>query len=94
MRDNSTGTVFNKHSANPKKAFSSFYNKLVNIHALFKSLSRRKVKQFSKPWLSRGLISLAISENISCTETDYLVSYDKYYCKSGLIRQYSSKNLQ
>ena len=40
------------------KLFSSFYNKLnkyVNKHAPMKLISKRKVKQFSKPWITKGL---------------------------------------
>ena len=40
------------------KCFSSFYNKLnklINKHAPFKTLSKRKAKQFSKPWITKGL---------------------------------------
>ena len=38
--------------------FSSFYNKfnnLVNKHAPMKTISNRKAKQFSKPWITKGL---------------------------------------
>ena len=40
------------------KRFSLFYNelnKLVNKHAPLKSVSKRKAKQLSKPWITRGL---------------------------------------
>ena len=43
---------------NVNNLFSSFYNKLnkiVNKHAPFKSISRRKVKCFSKPWITTGI---------------------------------------
>ena len=39
-------------------SFSVFYNKLdrvVNKHAPLKSVSKRKAKQLSKPWISRGI---------------------------------------
>ena len=38
--------------------FSSFYNKfnkLVNKHAPMKTISNRKAKQFSKPWITKDL---------------------------------------
>ena len=38
--------------------FSSFYNKfnkLVNKHAPMKTISNRKAKQLSKPWITQGL---------------------------------------
>lgn len=40
------------------KLFSSFYkkfNKIVNKHAPLKTLSHRKIKQLSKPWITKGL---------------------------------------
>ena len=40
------------------KRFSSFYNrlnKIVNRHAPLKIVSKRKAKQLSKPWITRGL---------------------------------------
>ena len=40
------------------KVFSTFYNKLnkfVNKHAPFCQLSKRKIKQLSKPWITNGL---------------------------------------
>ena len=40
------------------KCFSSFYNKfhkLVNKHAPLRTVSKRKAKQLSKPWINRGL---------------------------------------
>ena len=40
------------------KMFSSFcnkFNRLVNKHAPLKTLSSRKIKQFSKPWITRGI---------------------------------------
>ena len=40
------------------KIFSTFYNrfnKLVNKHAPLKKLSGRKAKQFSKPWITKGI---------------------------------------
>ena len=39
-------------------AFSSFYNKLnklINKHAPLKPISRRKIKSFSKPWITKGI---------------------------------------
>ena len=46
------------NETNVNKLFLSFYNKLnkiVNKHAPFKSISRRKVKCFSKPWITTGI---------------------------------------
>ena len=43
---------------NINKEFSTFYNKLnrvVNRHAPIKTISKRKTKQLSKPWITKGL---------------------------------------
>ena len=40
------------------KIFSSFYNKLnkiVNKHALFEIMSKRRKKKLSKPWITKGI---------------------------------------
>ena len=45
-------------SNDPNKQFSTFYdrlNKLVNKHAPLKRLSKRKSKQFKKPWITKGI---------------------------------------
>ena len=44
---------------NADAAFSKFFNslnKIINKHAPLRPLSKRKAKQFSKPWISRGLL--------------------------------------
>ena len=43
---------------NGHAAFSKFFNsvnKIVNKHAPPRSLSKRKAKQFSKPWITKGI---------------------------------------
>lgn len=50
--------LFSNESSDVNKVFSSFYNKfnkLVNKHAPMKTISNRKAKQFSKPWITKGL---------------------------------------
>ena len=42
----------------PKLLFSTFYNKLnklTNKHAPLRSLSKRKIKRLSKPWITKGI---------------------------------------
>jgi len=46
------------NSSNVNNLFSSFYNKLnkiVNKHAPIKTISNRKARQLSKPWITKGL---------------------------------------
>ena len=54
-------------------AFSTFYNKLnklINKHAPVKSVSRFKLKQFSKPWITRGLRISIKMKNALFTSSD------------------------
>ena len=48
--------------------FSSFYNKfnkIVNKYAPLKALSKRKVKQLCKPWITKGLrVSIRIKNKL------------------------------
>ena len=50
--------LFANESSDVNNVFSSFYNKfnkLVNKHAPMKTISNRQAKQFSKPWITKGL---------------------------------------
>ena len=50
--------IIKTHANNVDELFSTFYrnfNKIVNKHAPIKTLSRRRIKQFSKPWITKGI---------------------------------------
>ena len=50
--------IVSRNETNIDKAFSSFYNKLnklINKHAPLKPISWRKIKSFSKPWITKGI---------------------------------------
>ena len=50
--------LFTNESSDVNNKFSSFYNKfnkLVNKHVPMKTISNRQAKQFSKPWITKGL---------------------------------------
>ena len=50
--------IASRNETNIDKAFSSFYNKLnklINKHAPLKPISWRKIKSFSKPWMTKGI---------------------------------------
>ena len=56
--------VIEKHCRNVDKLFSSFYNKLnklVNKHVPRKNVTKRDMKNFSKPWIS-AVIKRSIKE--------------------------------
>ena len=50
--------IVSRNETNIDKAFSSFYNKLnklINKHAPLKPISWRKIKSYSKPWITKGI---------------------------------------
>ena len=50
--------IIKTHANNVDELFSTFYrnfNKIINKHAPIKTLSRRRIKQFSKPWITKGI---------------------------------------
>jgi len=50
--------LFENEPSDVNGVFASFYNKfnkLVNKHALMKTISNRKTKQFTKLWITKGL---------------------------------------
>lgn len=52
------GSILMNSSNNPSKAFSTFFNKFnktLNKHAPFKTISKRKLKQSTKPWITKGI---------------------------------------
>ena len=78
--------LFINDSRDVNSVFSSFYNKcnkLINKHAPMKTISKRKAKLFSKPWITKGLrISVRIKNklyasrdmiNIKSIETTFAV---------------------
>ena len=50
--------IIKTHSNNVDELFSTFYrnfNKIINKHAPTKTLSQRRIKQFSNPWITKGI---------------------------------------
>ena len=50
--------LLNKKPCDADNFFSSFYNKfnkLISKHAPMKTMSKRKAKQLSKPWITKGI---------------------------------------
>ena len=76
------------------KIFSTFYNKLnkiTNKHAPFRTLSKRKAKQMSKPWMTRGLKkSIKVKNELFFTgDKD---KYKYYRNKITVLTRISKKN--
>ena len=61
-------TLLDKKPCDEDNLFSSFYNKfnkLVNKHAPMKTISNRKAKQLSKPWITKGIrISIKVKNKL------------------------------
>lgn len=52
-------SIFTRTQGNIDTAFSKIYNKLnklINKHTPLKPLSKRKFKQLSKPWITKGIL--------------------------------------
>ena len=73
--------------------FSSFYNKfnkIVNKYAPLKALSKRKVKQLCKPWITKGLrVSIRIKNKLyaSGDVSNYKVCRDKICSLTCISKQ-------
>ena len=74
-------------------AFPKIYNKLnklVNKHAPLKSLSKRKFKQFSKPWITKGLLKSIKIKNAPFASGD-MDKYKFYRNKITTLIRHSKK---
>ena len=75
-------------------AFSYFYNTLLTLvdkHAPLKTVSNRKVKQFSKPWITSGL-KKSIKIKNSLLQSGDLVNYKMYRNKISSLTRLSKTN--
>ena len=81
--------LFVNDSCDVNSVFSSFYNKynkLINKHAPMKTISKRKAKLLSKPWITKGLrISVRIKNKLYASGD--MIKYEVYRNKlCSLIR--------
>ena len=71
------------------------FNKLVNKHAPMKTISNRKAKQLSKPWITKGIrISIKVKNKLyaSGDTTNYKIYRNKICTLTRLSKQqYCSK---
>ena len=75
-------------------AFSNFYNTLsgfVEKQAPLKTLSKRKLKQFSKPWITIGL-KKSIKVKNSLFQSGNFAQYKLYRNKISALTRASKKN--
>ena len=75
-------------------SFTTFYNKfnkIVNKHAPFKTLSNRPIKQQSKPWITKGIrASIKVKNKLYMSGNDTL--YKHYRNKIAQLVRLSKKN--
>jgi len=71
------------------------FNKLINKHVPMKTISNRKAKQFSKPWITKGIrISIKVKNKLyaSGDTTNYKIYRNKICTLTRLSKQqYYSK---
>ena len=75
-------------------AFNVFCNKLnrlVDKHAPFKTVSRRKAKQMAKPWITKGLLTSIRKEN-KLYHDGLQDEYKLYRNKLSLLTHLSKRN--
>ena len=53
------------------------FNKVINTHVPFKTVSKRKAKQLSKPWIAKG-IRKSIKINNSLNHSNFECQYRLY----------------
>ena len=92
--------LLNKKPCDMDNLFSPFYNKfnkLINKHAPMKTISNRKAKQFSKPWITKGIrISIKIKSKLHASgdTANYKICSNKICTLTRLSKQqYYSKFL-
>ena len=85
--------VVSDSQTNINRSFSTFFNKinkLIDRHAPFKTLSPRKVKRLSKPWITRGIRkSIKVKNSLYCAGNKAL--YKMYRNKILNISRQSKK---
>ena len=58
LSDINWNEIISPPNINTDKSFSRFYNrfnKVINTHVPFKTVSKRRAKQLSKPWITKGI---------------------------------------
>ena len=85
--------LLNKRTCDADDLFSSFYNKfnkLINKHAPMKTISNRKAKKLSKPWITKGIrISIKVKNKlyVSGDTANYKIYRNKICTLTRLSKQ-------
>ena len=87
--------LFVNDSRDVNSVFSSFYNKfnkLINKHAPMKTISKRKTKLLSKPWITKGLrISVRIKNKLYASRD--MIKYKVYRNNLCSLIRLSKQNI-
>ena len=86
--------IIKTHANNVDELFSTFYrnfNKIINKHAPIKTLSRGRIKQFSKPWVTKG-IRTSIKEKNRLYHIGDQEKYEYYRNKICSLTRLSKKH--
>ena len=63
--------ILDRDNADVDKTFSFFFNEILNKHAPFKTLSKTRIKQLSKPWITKGIrTAIKIKNNLYMSGND------------------------
>ena len=82
-------------SSDPDCCFKTFCNKLnilTNKHAPFKKLSKRKCRQFAKPWITKGFI-ISIRKKNKVYLTGQQDEYKRCWNKLSILIRLSKRKL-
>ena len=85
--------IIEKHHKNVNKLFLSFYNKLnklVNKHAPRRNVTKRDIKNFSKPWITTGIKKSIKEKNEFLNQAKY-AEYKYYRNKISTLIRVSKK---
>ena len=87
--------LFVNDSRDVNSAFSSFFNKfnkLINKHAPMKTISKRKAKLLSKPWVTKGLrISVRMKNKLYASRD--MIKYKVYRNNLCSLIRLSKQNI-
>ena len=82
------------HANKVDELFSTFYrnfNEIINKHTPIKTLSQRRIKQFSKPWIAKG-IRTSIKEKNRLYQIGDHEKYKYYRNKNCNLTRLSKKH--
>ena len=93
LSDINWNEIISPPNINTDKSFSRFYNrfnKVINTHVPFNTVSKRRAKQLSKPWITKGIRkSIKIKNSLYHSEFEH--QYRLYRNKITTLIRLSKK---